>query len=77
MSEAVKGKALTVSVWSLIAVLLSFLVEHWATITGAVLSFVPDAYDPIVSQLLAFVLSVLMLFVGPSRVAPKPEDKNY
>ncbi len=75
MSEQAAGKALTVSVWSLIALALSFVVSNWQSITSLVLGFVPDAYDPIVSQFLAFILSVLMLFVGPS--ASVKQDKNY
>ncbi len=64
-------------VWTIIAAILATVIDNQQTISDAILSIAPDWLDPIVEKAWAFLVAIIMLFVGPSRKAKKQELIGY
>jgi len=64
-------------VWTILVALLTVIIDNQQTISAFVLSLSPDWLDPIVDKLWAFLLALMMLFVGPSRKAKRADIIGY
>lgn len=67
--ESTKSSVISVGVWSVVAIILSVVIDNQDAIAGWLLTISPDWLDGIVSQAWALVIAVIMLFVGPSKRA--------
>lgn len=59
--------------WAAVAALLTVIIDNQGAITSWLLAVSPDWLDPIVARAWELILSIIMLFVGPSRKSAKPK----